>query len=373
MKSYLVGGALRDRLLGLPVVERDWVVVGATVAEMEQQGFRQVEAEFPVFMHPQSGEEYALARTETKTASGYAGFRVECEPEITLQQDLKRRDLTINAMAEDEDGNLIDLFGGREDLEQRALRHISPAFAEDPVRLLRLARFAAKLDFDVAAETQALLQEMAASGELQALQPERVWREMERALGEWYPWRFFEVLQDAGALEILLPELAAALEQRPETVAALQLVATSSKNSVVRFAVVMWAVVAVGGDLDRFCRRLRAPRGYCELLELLQRGGELFRDAGEGSAESILRLIRQSRATQQAERFDLFCLAASALWPDLAPAARRNLELSLRAIVKVSSRELQQEGFSGVELGVELERRQLAAVRAALQGQESIG
>jgi tRNA nucleotidyltransferase (CCA-adding enzyme) len=367
MKSYLVGGALRDQLLGLPVKERDWVVVGATPAEMEQRGFRQVEAEFPVFLHPQSGEEYALARTETKSAPGYAGFEVDCGPGITLQQDLQRRDLTINAMAEDEDGTLIDLFGGRDDLEQRVLRHISPAFAEDPVRLLRLARFAAKLDFAVAAETQALMQDMANSGELQALRSERVWREMERALGEDHPWRFFEVLQDSGALAVLLPELAMAMEQYPETMVALKRAAASSRDSVVRFAVVMSAV-ATGDDVESFCRKLRAPRDHCELLELLQRGGELFCDAGGGRVESILQLIRQSRAIQQRERFEHFCLAGDALWPDLAPAARRNLELSLQAIAEVSSQELQQEGYSGAELGAELEQRQLAAVRTALQG-----
>jgi tRNA nucleotidyltransferase (CCA-adding enzyme) len=367
MKIYLVGGALRDRLLGLPVEERDWVVVGATAAEMEQHGFRQVEAEFPVFLHPQSSEEYALARTETKTAPGYAGFEVDCGPEITLQQDLKRRDLTINAMAEDEAGNLIDLFGGREDLEQRVLRHISPAFVEDPVRLLRLARFAAKLDFAVASETQALLRQMVASVELSALQPERVWREMERALGEEHPWRFFEVLQDAGALALLLPELATALEQQPAAVTALKRAAANSRDSVVRFAVVMSAV-ATGDDVESFCRKLRAPRNHCELLELLQRGGELFCDAGGGRVESILQLIRQSRAIQQRERFEHFCLAGDALWPDLAPAARRNLELALQAIAELSSQELQQEGYSGAELGAELERRQLAAVKAALLG-----
>jgi tRNA nucleotidyltransferase (CCA-adding enzyme) len=189
---------------------------------------------------------------------------------------------------------------------------------------------------------------------------------MERALGEEYPWRFFEVLHDAGAMALLLPELAAALEQQPETIVALKRAAASSGESVVRFGVVMWAVVAAGGDLELLCRKLRAPRGYCELLELLQRGSELFREAGEGRAESILQLIRQSRATQQRERFDHFCLAADALWPDLAPTARRNLELSLQAIAEVSSQELQQEGYSGAELGAELERRQLAAVERGL-------
>ncbi len=368
MKIYLVGGALRDRLLGLPVVERDWVVVGATAAEMEQQGFRRVEADFPVFLHPQSGEEYALARIETKTAPGYSGFKVDAGVEITLEQDLQRRDLTINAMAEDETGTLIDLFGGREDLEQRVLRHITPAFSEDPVRLLRLARFAAKLDFRVAEETQELMREMVAAGELQALQSERIWREMERALGEGYPWRFFEVLQEVGALEILLPQLALELKRQPENLVSLKRAAASSGAPVVRFAVAMSALATSGIDLDRFCREIRAPRNYCEQLQLLQDCGELFRDAGEGRAESMLQLIKQSRAAQQRERFDHFCMAASAIWPDRAAAANHNLGQALEAIAGVSSRELQQQGYSGVELGEELERRQLEVIMQLERG-----
>ncbi len=373
MNIYLVGGAIRDKLLGIPVVERDWVVVGATEGELERQGFRRVEADFPVFLHPQSGEEYALARIETKTAPGYSGFRVESGSDITLEQDLKRRDLTINALAEDEEGNLTDLFSGRDDLEQRVLRHISPAFIEDPVRLLRLARFAAKLDFSVAAETKTLLQDMVNSGELQALQPERVWREMERALGEEYPWRFFQVLHESGALTLLLPEVAAVLDRGSESIAVLQLVASSSRDPIVRFVVVMWGVVADNGGLEKLCQRLRRclcadqTRYYCELLELLQRGGMLFRDAAAGRAESILQLIRQSRTTQQAERFHRFSLACSALWPVHEASANLNLELALQAMDRISSQELQQEGFSGAKLGAELERRQLEVIRAALQ------
>ncbi len=208
MKTYLVGGAVRDELLGLPVRERDWVVVGATAAQMLDLGYRQVGRDFPVFLHPETHEEHALARTERKTAPGYRGFVVHAEPDVTLEEDLLRRDLTINAMARDEAGGLIDPFNGRADLEARLLRHVSPAFAEDPVRILRVARFAARfahLGFRVADETRALMRRMVAAGEVDALVPERVWQEMERALGEGSPATFFEVLRDCGALAVLFP------------------------------------------------------------------------------------------------------------------------------------------------------------------------
>ncbi|MEJ2592815.1 MAG: hypothetical protein P8178_15730 [Candidatus Thiodiazotropha sp.] len=210
MKIYLVGGAVRDRLLDLPVSERDWVVVGATPEQMLEQGFRRADADFPVFLHPQTGEEYALARTEVKTGPGYKGFAVESGPQVTLEQDLLRRDLTINALAMDEAGELIDPCGGRDDLENGLLRHITPAFSEDPVRLLRVARFAAKLGrwgFRVAHGTHGLMQKMAASPDLANLRAERVWRELVRAMGEPQPWRFFEVLHRCGALARLMPPL----------------------------------------------------------------------------------------------------------------------------------------------------------------------
>ena len=202
MKIYLVGGAVRDQLLDLPVRDRDWVVVGGSGEQLLARGLQAADAEFPVFIDPASGEEYALARREIKTGPGYKGFHIEAGPEVTLEEDLVRRDLTINALARDESGRLIDLFGGREDLDQGLLRHISPAFVEDPVRLLRTARFAARLGrwgFRVAHTTQGLLGQMAASGELRFLRPERVWREMKQALAEDQPWRFFEVLQRSGA------------------------------------------------------------------------------------------------------------------------------------------------------------------------------
>lgn len=210
IEVYLVGGAVRDRLLGRPPADRDFVVVGATPEALIARGFRQVGKDFPVFLHPQTREEYALARTERKTGPGYRGFRFHAAPDVTLEEDLRRRDLTINALAEDAQGNLIDYYGGRSDLENRVLRHVSPAFAEDPVRLLRLARYAARyadLGFTVADETMALLRSMVDQGEVDALVPERVWQELVKALAAPKPARFFEVLRTAGALARLMPEV----------------------------------------------------------------------------------------------------------------------------------------------------------------------
>ena len=207
MQTYVVGGAVRDQLLGLPVADRDYVVVGSTPEQMQARGFRPVGKDFPVFLHPQTQEEYALARTERKTAPGYHGFHFHAAPDVTLEQDLARRDLTINAMALAEDGSIIDPFNGRADLQARLLRHVSPAFVEDPVRILRLARFAARFDFAVAAETMTLMRNMVESGEVDALVPERVWQELAKGLMGPKPSRMFTTLRDCGALARILPEL----------------------------------------------------------------------------------------------------------------------------------------------------------------------
>jgi tRNA nucleotidyltransferase (CCA-adding enzyme) len=208
MKVYAVGGCVRDQLLGLPVADRDWVVVGATPDQMIAAGYRPVGRDFPVFLHPRTHEEYALARTERKTAPGYHGFVFHAAPQVTLEEDLARRDLTINAMALDQDGRLVDPFGGRGDLEAKLLRHVGPAFAEDPVRILRVARFAARFaEFSVAGETMQLMRAMAQAGEVDALVPERVWQELARGLMEGRPSRMFEALREAGALSRLLPEV----------------------------------------------------------------------------------------------------------------------------------------------------------------------
>jgi tRNA nucleotidyltransferase (CCA-adding enzyme) len=208
MRAYVVGGAVRDELLGLPVQDRDWVVVGATPEQMVAQGFRPVGKDFPVFLHPETQEEYALARTERKTAPGYHGFVFHTSPDVKLEDDLVRRDLTINAMARAEDGSIVDPYGGQQDLQDRVFRHVSDAFAEDPVRILRLARFAARFpDFRVAESTNALMRRMVEEGEVDALVPERVWQELSRGLMEQKPSRMFEVLRDCGALARILPEL----------------------------------------------------------------------------------------------------------------------------------------------------------------------
>jgi tRNA nucleotidyltransferase (CCA-adding enzyme) len=209
MQTYLVGGGVRDKLLGLPVKDRDWVVVGADVEQMIKHGFRPVGKDFPVFLHPETQEEYALARTERKTGTGYKGFTVFADPSVTLEQDLLRRDLTINAIAETETGELIDPFDGQADLANKVLRHVSPAFIEDPVRVLRIARFAARFNFIIADETKALIEQMVANGELDHLVPERVWQELSKALMTDHPSRFFTSLRETSALNVIFPEVEA--------------------------------------------------------------------------------------------------------------------------------------------------------------------
>ncbi|HZL95090.1 MAG TPA: multifunctional CCA addition/repair protein, partial [Vicinamibacterales bacterium] len=251
MKVYEVGGAVRDALLGLPVKERDWVVVGASAEELIAQGFRRVGKDFPVFLHPQTGEEYALARTERKTAPGYTGFAFDTAATVTLEQDLARRDLTINAIARDGDGVIVDPWGGRADLDARVLRHVSPAFREDPLRVLRVARFAARfadLGFAVAAQTEQLMREIVASGEMAALRAERVWQETAKALRTERPEIFFEVLRACGALQLVFPEVDALFgipqpeRWHPEidtgvhTMLALRVAAKLSPSEAVRFA-----------------------------------------------------------------------------------------------------------------------------------------
>ena len=270
MEVYLVGGAVRDELLGLAVRERDWVVVGATPEELTRLGYQPVGREFPVFLHPVTHEEYALARLERKTAPGYRGFVAEFSPSVTLEQDMRRRDLTVNAMARSASGALIDPCGGRSDLAQRLLRHVSPAFVEDPVRVLRVARFAARfapLGFRVAPQTLALMREMVANGEIGALVPERVWRELARALETEAPAVFFEVLQGCGALAVLLPEM-------DQPLAPLASAAALGFSAPVRFAALL-AETAVA-QIESLCERLRVPGEFRELALLSARLGALL-------------------------------------------------------------------------------------------------
>ncbi len=372
MKIYLVGGAVRDRLLGLPVHECDWVVVGATRQEMLNAGFHPVDAKFPVFLHPETGEEYALARTETKVAAGYKGFEVDASPAITLTQDLARRDLTINALVEDESGQLIDPFGGQSDLEARQLRHITPAFVEDPVRVLRVARFAAHLgalDFEVAPDTRVLLQQMAQSSELQSLQPERIWREMCKALLEPQPWRFFEVLFQCGALTRLIPELAAAIKEDDSApFAALHSVVGQSDELAVRFAVALYPAAKMTVSAKLLCTRLRAEKGCSDLLDLVVRLGSDFVAAETAGAEFLLRFLEHVRAQQQAGQFQDFLSVCTALWPDEAKVATRRLMLALRGMNDVAASDLLADGYQGVKLGAELAQRRIGFIEKRLEG-----
>ena len=338
MKRYLVGGAVRDALLGRAVGDRDWVLVGADPAELLRAGYRPVGRDFPVFLHPQTKEEYALARTERKTGAGYHGFAFHAGPGVTLEDDLQRRDLTINAMAQADDGTLIDPLGGGRDLAARVLRHVSPAFAEDPVRILRLARFAARFaDFSVAPETLALMRQMVDSGEADALVAERVWAELARGLMEVRPSRMFELLREVGALARLLPEVdrlwgvPQPAQHHPEVDTGVHLMMVL--DMAARLAApltVRWA--CVGHDLGKGTtpaellprhlgheersvallravnERLRVPTDCRELAELVAREHGNVHRSGEFGAAAQVRLLDRCDAWRRPERF------AEALW-----------------------------------------------------------
>lgn len=344
MKVYKVGGAVRDRLLGLAVKDIDWVVVGATPDEMKAQGFQAVGKDFPVFLHPQTHQEYALARTERKTGPGYTGFSFHADPSVTLEEDLIRRDLTINALAEDEQGQIIDPYHGRADLEQRLLRHVSPAFVEDPVRILRVARFAtrfADLGFTIAAETLQLMRQMVSNGEVDALTPERVWQETQRAMSESSPRRFIEVLRECGALAPIFPEIDALFgvpqpeQYHPEidtglhTLMVLEQAGKLSASPRVRFAALLHDLgkgitpptewprhiehEARGVPLVRaLCQRLRTPREYRELAEMVCRYHLHYHRAAELKASTLVELLDKLDAYRRVDRFEEFVLACEA-------------------------------------------------------------
>jgi len=288
VKTYVVGGAVRDELLGLPLKDQDHVVVGATPDEMVRRGFKPVGKDFPVFLHPETHEEHALARTERKSGRGYKGFTVYAAPEVTLEDDLKRRDLTINAMAKAEDGTLIDPFGGRRDLKDGVLRHVSEAFAEDPVRILRVARFAARFGFRVADETMELMKAMVKSGEADTLVPERVWQEFSRGLAEPHAQRMFEVLEACGLRRQLLPELKAIPKQL-------------SGSLPVRFALLAWPLKE--SEVNALCERLRAPSEERELALLACRNRLALRAAHSASPVALLELLKRADAFRRPQRF----------------------------------------------------------------------
>ena len=381
MQIYKVGGAVRDRLLGRTVSEVDWLVVGATPEEMQARGFRPVGADFPVFLHPQTGEEYALARTERKSGRGYGGFTFHASPDVTLEEDLQRRDLTINAIAEDDQGQLIDPYGGRRDLQARVLRHVSPAFAEDPLRVLRVARFAARyaeLGFRIADETLELMRQLAHSGELCALTAERSWKEISRALMEPRPDVFIQVLQDCDALTELFPELGASFvtgnADAEHLLGALRQCATHLQPLPVR-----WACLLLGCEtaddgqqarlsaIDTLNQRCKAPRDCQELAMLL---GRYYRDALNAwtlTADALLDMLQHFDIYRRPERFEQFvCACAMAAWANAQrspfPQADylRGAAMTARA---VAVKPLLDQGFKGAELGEALAAARLDALR----------
>lgn len=405
MEIYEVGGAVRDRLLGRPVSDHDWVVVGATPQDMLDRGFQPVGKDFPVFLHPRSHEEYALARTERKTAPGYHGFSVHAAPDVTLEQDLSRRDLTINAMARDAQGRLIDPYGGQRDLAARCLRHVSPAFAEDPVRILRLARFAARFhDFSVAPETLALMRAMVEAGEVDALVAERVWQELSRGLMEAHPSRMIEVLRECGALARLAPELDQLFgvpqpeQHHPEidTGAHLLLVldqcAAMEAPLPVRYACLCHDLgkgttppeewprhIAHEVRSERLSRALserwRVPTEARELAELVAREHTHVHQSEGFSPEARLRLLDRCDAWRRPERFGQLlwaceCDARGRAGLEARPYPQRErLAADLRRLQALDQSAISAEalarGLKGPAIGRAIHHARLAALKAA--------
>ena len=345
MKTYVVGGAVRDELLGLPVQDRDHVVVGATPEEMTAAGFRPVGRDFPVFLHPQTHEEYALARTERKSGRGYKGFTVYSAPDVTLEQDLARRDLTINAMAKAEDGELVDPFHGEKDLADGVLRHVGEAFHDDPVRILRVARFAARFGFRIADETFALMKSMVASGEADHLVPERVWQEFARGLAEPHPELMFEALERCGLRAKLLPEL----KEIPKIL---------SGPLAVRFAVLCWPLGEAG--VQALCARIRAPNEERELALL---GCRLRASLGAASPGDLLLLLKRADAFRRPERFALLLQAAKIVQPGFSAQC---IERALAAAAAVDAGEIARGASAPAAIPALLDRAREQAIAAAL-------
>ncbi len=373
MATYLVGGAVRDRLLGREPSERDWVVVGATPEALEVAGYKRVGKDFPVFLHPETGEEYALARRERKAGHGYHGFAIDAGPEVSLEADLARRDITINAMAQADDGTVIDPYGGRDDLAARRLRHVSPAFVEDPLRVLRVARFAARfapLGFSVAEETRELMARIAASGELEWLAPERIWQETQRALDEAEPERFFDELAACEALSHVLPELepifvGAGMRGARQ---ALTEAACGGLDGAQRFAALCHPLDS-DDALAPLCSRLPLPRAFAELAHLTAAWSDPFVDHALGDSQTLWHFLTACDALRRRDRFErlLATLEAVARGHDAdgtrpADQARK----ALAAALAVDGGTLAREGWRGAALGAELERRRMAAIDALL-------
>nr|WP_318380578.1 multifunctional CCA addition/repair protein [uncultured Enterobacter sp.] len=402
MKSYLVGGAVRDALLKLPVKDKDWVVVGAAPQEMLDAGYQQVGRDFPVFLHPTSHEEYALARTERKSGFGYTGFSCYAAPDVTLEQDLLRRDLTINAMAQDDDGTIIDPYNGLSDLRMRTLRHVSPAFNEDPLRVLRVARFAARyahLSFRIADETMALMRDMTAAGELEHLTPERVWKETENALASRNPQVYFMVLRECGALKVLFPELdilfgvPAPARWHPEidtgihVLMTLSMAAMLSPDLDVRFATLchdlgkgltpkhLWPRHHGHGPagvklVENLCARLKVPNELRDLAKLVAEYHDLIHTLPILKPQTIVKLFDAIDAWRKPQRIEQIALTSEAdvrgrtTFEATDYYQGRLLREAWKAAQQVTNKEVIDAGFSGPAIREELTRRRIAAVEA---------
>ncbi|OGT34528.1 MAG: multifunctional CCA tRNA nucleotidyl transferase/2'3'-cyclic phosphodiesterase/2'nucleotidase/phosphatase [Gammaproteobacteria bacterium RIFCSPHIGHO2_02_FULL_39_13] len=355
MKIYLVGGAVRDELLGRPVVEKDWVVVGGTPEEMIAQGFQPVGKDFPVFLHPKTHEEYALARTERKTGKGYKGFHFYTAAEVTLEADLIRRDLTINAMAKNkESGELVDPYGGQQDLQKKLLHHVSPAFSEDPVRILRVARFASQLpDFQVHPETNALMQQMVKSGEIDALVAERVWKELSRVLIAQNPVRFFEVLKKCGALFILFPEINDHVD-----LTVLQRAVTLSPEGIVRFSALLYYLSQA--DINFICDRFRIPSEFGELALLVSKFHTTYHQLNTRDAAELLSILKSVDAFRRPKRFSNWIMACHAIYP-----SQNHFEILMKALVaakSVDTHSLVTQKLQGKAFADALQKLQLSAI-----------
>ena len=405
MKTYLVGGAVRDRLLNYPIKERDWVVVGGTPQQLIDKGFKQVGKDFPVFLHPETQEEYALARTERKTGKGYTEFACYATPDVTLEDDLKRRDLTINAMAMTENGDIIDPFDGQKDLNAKLLRHVSPAFVEDPVRILRTARFAARyahLGFHIAPETLQVMQEIVNRGEVQALVAERVWQEFSRALQEAAPQVFIDSLRACGALAILCPEINNLFgvpnppQWHPEidtgihTLMVLEQAARLTTDPKVRFAALMHDVgkgltpkekwpshpghEEVGVTLIKnWCQHFRVPRDYEMLAVLTSRFHGHCHKLFELKASTVLSTLEKLDAFRKPDRFQQFLIACEAdsrgrtgheqeSYPQ-----REQFDIFFKRAVEVAIEPLIAKGLEGKALGEALHRERVLAIKTNMK------
>ena len=406
MQIYQVGGAVRDELLGLEVKDRDWVVVGSTPGEMTALGYKAVGKDFPVFIHPDTGEEYALARTERKTGPGYKGFAFNTSEEITLEQDLQRRDITINAIARDENGNLIDPFNGRKDLENRIIRHVSDAFVEDPLRVLRVARFAAQFGFLIAQETLALLKEISAANELETLAPERVWTETEKALRTREPRRYFEILRECNALYSLFPEIDRLFgvpqpeRYHPEidcgihTMMVLEQATTLTSDTEVRFASLVhdlgkgttppeiWPRHHGHGErgvelINKLCDRLRIPNRYRELATVVARYHLNCHRVEELSPRVVVGKLEGLDAFRRPERFDKFLLACEAdargrKGKESQDYPQADLFRKYReACLSVDTKSLDIQGLEGARIADHIRAQRIEAIREAKQ-QEAV-